>query len=58
MSNRFHFNPPQDLFNINLVLEEVDVLQCSLYSLRHAQLFSTCLCVLLLRFSTICLTIR
>ena len=40
---------PQDLFNITMMVEEVDVIQCSFYSLRHAQVFSTCLCVLLLR---------
>ena len=44
----YHSNH-QDLFNIKVMVEEVDVLQCSFYSLRHAQVFSTCLCVLLLR---------
>ena len=48
----FHSNH-QDLFNINLLVEGVDVLQCSFYSLRHAQVFSTCLCVLLLRLITV-----
>ena len=48
-----HHSNHQDLFNINLLVEGVDVLQCSFYSLRHAQVFSTCLCVLLLRLITV-----